>query len=47
LTILKVILFIYWSLSSAILRENPLYLDSTYRLNRYLGRGVSTHQRIL
>jgi hypothetical protein len=31
-----------WSLRWTILNENPLFLDSTYRTNRYLGRSVST-----
>jgi len=30
-----------WSLRPAILSENPVYFDRTYRPNRYLGRSVS------
>jgi hypothetical protein len=31
-----------WSLRWTMLNENPLFLDSTYRTNRYLGRSVSS-----
>jgi len=34
-----------WSLRWTMLNENPLFLDSTYRTNRYLGRSVSSGRK--